>query len=110
MNLKKSPITGNYSVIDDIYIQGFHTYSVCTESGYFNADGMELPTDDLFIVDDDGVTWAPIYLTEGSYELRLSKYAQKNNWEILRDHEVILEVPRENFQKAFQEYMRLIND
>lgn len=116
MNFKKSPITGNYSVIDDIYIQGFHTFSVCTESGYFKSRGKleyELSyaeNDDLFAVDDDGVTWSPIYLIDGKYELRLANYAQKTNWEVLRDSEVILEVPREEFQRAFQEYMRLIND
>jgi hypothetical protein len=110
MNLKKSPITGNYSVIDNIYLQGYHTYSVCTESGYFKADGIDLPNDDLFVVDDDGVTWSPIYLQDGSYELRLANYAQKMNWEVLREFEVIMEVPKEEFQRAFQEYMRLIND
>ena len=110
MNLKKSPITGNYSVIDNIFAIDSSTYSVCTESGYFNAVGLDLPDDDLFVVDDDGVTWAPVYLEDGRYILKLSKYTSKTNWVVLEAFEVIMEVPREDFQKAFQEYMRLIND
>ena len=114
MNLKKSPITGNYSVIADFFkLPDGRLCSVCTETGYVNigvADILDAASKTHSVTDSDGNIWKPMYLTDDTHELRLVCGKRGNNWEVLKWGEVFMEVPEEEFQKGFQEYMSLIED
>ena len=112
MNLKKSPITSNYSVIADFFAKPDGTLcSVCTESGYVNIGLSDIPDSKTHsIIDADGNVWKPMYLTDDTHELRHVYGENGGTWEVLKWGEVFMEVPEGEFQKVFQEYMSLIED